>query len=70
MKADTAIARHLKESTSCRQAVCKDAKDRFKILSVARNADHLHTLEAVYIASLKPVLCAQKEHVRKLSLTK
>ena len=44
VKADTAIARHLKESTSCRQAVCKDAKDRFKILSVARNADHLHTL--------------------------
>ena len=70
VRTDTAIGRHLKESTSCRQTVCRNVKSHFRILSVARSADHLQILEAEYIACLQPALCSQKEHVRTLSLTK
>ena len=68
-KTDTAITRHLRETSTCRRGVCSDVKSHFSILHRARNADHLRTLEALYIARRKPSLCVQKEHVRKLCLS-
>ena len=45
-----------------------DAESRFSIVSSARSKCHLHVLEAVYIRSLAPPLCVQKEFVRVLQL--
>ena len=67
-KSDSAITRHLKSSTSCLNAVCGDVNGCFKILAGGRNLYHLSILEALFIARLKPGLCAQKEHVKNLQL--
>ena len=67
-KTDTAITRHLKNSPACLSAVCADVTRRFSILARARNACHLATLEAIFIARKKPELCNQKSHVKSLSL--
>ena len=64
-KADSAITRHLKESTACLQP---DVTKKFKILAQARHQRHLDVLEAIFIKNKKPTLCNQKEHVRALSL--
>ena len=56
-KSDSAITKHLHDSPSCLGVVGKDLKRYFKILSRARHADHLHTIEAVFIAFRKPNLC-------------
>ena len=67
-KSDSAITRHLKNSGSCLSAVRQNIQDHFRVLAKARDWAHLCTLEAVFIASKKPALCAQKEHVKALRL--
>ena len=67
-KSDSAIIKHLRDSPFCLGVVGKDLKRYFKILSRARRADHLHTLEAVFNAFKKPDLCVQKEQMVKLCL--
>ena len=59
-KSYSGITRHLKASPVCRK--------RFRVLDKARKSCHLSFLEAVFISGLSPVLCAQKEFVRSLSL--
>ena len=67
-KSDSAITRHLKNSGSCLSAVRQNIHDHFRVLAKARYWAHLCTLEAVFIASKKPALCAQKQHVKALRL--
>ena len=62
-KTDTAITAHLKQSRPCREHVCKNIQSHFSVLSKARHADHLKTVEAVYIALRQPELCVQKDRV-------
>ena len=57
-----------KNSGSCLSAVRQNIQDHFRVLAKARDWAHLCTLEAVFIASKKPALCAQKEHVKALRL--
>ena len=45
-----------------------NAQERFRILAQARSSYHLDILEAMYIRSLEPSLCAQKEFVKSLTL--
>ena len=59
----SAIGKHLCESPDCAAAY---STDWFSILDRARTSFHLATLEATYIASLKPVLCRQKSFVYTL----
>ena len=59
----SAIGKHLCESPDC---VVAYSTDWFSILDRARTSFHLATLEAAYIASLKPVLCRQKSFVYTL----
>ena len=40
----------------------------FRILARARSEQHLKVLEALYIQSLKPILCRQKQFVTDLKL--
>ena len=67
-KSDSAITRHLKNSVSCLSAVRQNIQHHFRVLAKARDWAHLSTLEAVFIASKEPALCAQKEHVKALRL--
>ena len=67
-KADTAITYHLRQSEEGRNTVGRDSGQHFKVLSRGRNVLHLHILEAVYIATMKPDLCVQKERLMNLSL--
>ena len=67
-KTDTAITTHLRQSEQCRETVCPDIGQYFKVLSRGRNVSHLQVLEAVYIARMKPELCTQKERIMTLSL--
>ena len=67
-KSESAITRHLKDSAECVPNDRADAESRFSIVSSARSKCHLHVLEAVYIRSLAPPLCVQKEFVRVLQL--
>ena len=57
------ITAHLRQSKSCREAVCKKIQDHFKILSKARHGEHLQTLEAVHIALRQSELCVQKDKI-------
>ena len=63
--ADSAVTRHLKDSPECIQPtpLCQ-----FHVLAQARTKSHLDVLEALFIQRLSPPLCAQKSHVRALSL--
>ena len=67
-KSDSGITRHLKTSPECRNAVCSNPVKEFRVLAKARNSGHLCFLEAVFISRLSPVLCAQKEFVRRIAL--
>ena len=67
-KALTAITRHLLDFPSCLKVVLSKFPHCFKVLSKARNLQHLKTLEAMYIKLRKPNLCVQKEYVIKLCL--
>ena len=56
----SAIAKHLIENPLCAKFY---HPGQFKIIATARTDFHLSVLEAVYIQSLKPVLCRQKSFV-------
>ena len=61
----SAIARHLAENELCLSAYDDNA---FTVLCRAKSKRHLEVLEAVYISTHAPQLCAQKQQVspRKL----
>jgi len=63
--ADSAITKHLICSHDCLPAT---PSDRFKVLTRGRTAQHLATLEAIYIKKLSPSLCTQKRHLKSLQL--
>ena len=62
---DSAIALHLANNPECLR---KYARQRFTVLAYARNDYHLKMLEAIYITSCRPKLCAQKNFVFILQL--
>ena len=66
-KHTSAIGQHLIDNPSCAE---KYADDRFSILAHGRNVYHLSVLEAVFILSLRPVLCRQKKFVLPLNIFK
>ena len=61
----SSVAKHLISNVDCRLSYSDDC---FSVLSRARSVRHLKVLEAVYISSLRPVLCVQKEYVTPLRL--
>ena len=61
----SAIACHLAADALCR---ARYSDLDFRILARARSEQHLKVLEALYIQSLKPVLCRQKQFVTDLKL--
>ena len=61
----SAIACHLAADALC-HALHSDLD--FRILARARSEQHLKVLEALYIQSLKPILCRQKQFVIHLTL--
>ena len=61
----SAIHQHLTTNTQCMNGA---DPSHFRILSRARNKQHLYVLEALYIHTLSPELCRQKEHVTNLTL--
>ena len=56
----SSIAKHLIENPLCAQMY---NHSQFNIIATARTDFHLRVLEAVFIQSLKPVLCRQKTFV-------
>ena len=60
---NSAIGQHLLENKECAKHF-NDAQ--FSILATARSSFHLSVLEAIYINSLQPILCRQKEFVYSL----
>ena len=62
-KQSSAVAKHLCENADCAAAY---NPDWFTILDQGRTSFHLSTLEASYIASMKPILCRQKTFVYTL----
>ena len=62
---DSAITKHLMTSNDCMPT---DPVERFELLTRARNKSHLDILGALFIKSLTPELCAQKEFVKVLKL--
>jgi hypothetical protein len=63
----TAIGEHLLSNLEC----AKHYNDRmFKILARGRTPFHLSVLESLFITTLKPVLCKQKQFVYKTNLFK
>ena len=63
---DSAIRQHLLENKECAKHF-NDAQ--FSIFATARSSFHLSALEAVYINSLQPILCRQKEFVYSLQIS-
>ena len=63
----TSIGQHLKDNPKCGFAY--DPK-QFSVLARARTEFHLEVLESIFIKSLDPVLCKQKEFVYSLLLYK
>ena len=61
----TAIGKHLLSNPECARHY-KD--DMFSILSKGRNQFHLKTLESLFIKTMKPELCKQKQCVYKTVL--
>ena len=61
----SAIACHLAADALCR---ARYSDLDFRILARARSEQHLKTLEALYIQSLKLILCRQKQFVTDLKL--
>ena len=66
-KLTSAIGQHLESSLVCRQQY---SDDRFTIITRGRGQFHLDVLEALYIQTLKPVLCIQKQYVYNTILYK
>ena len=63
----TAIGKHLLSNRECADNY---TDDNFTILARGRNRFHLSTLESLYIQTLKPELCKQKQFVYKTKLFK
>ena len=63
----TAIGDHLLSNPECAHQY---TDDKFKILTRGRNQFHLKTLESLFIQTLKPDLCKQKQYVYKTILFK
>ena len=61
-----AIACHLATDALCRTRYSEDLD--FRNLARARNEQHLKVLEALYIQSLKPIMCRQKQFKTDLKL--
>ena len=63
----TAIGRHLLDNPEC----ARNYHDgRFRILTRGRNRFHLKTLESLYIRTMKPDLCQQKQYVYRTMIFK
>ena len=62
---DSAITKHMQSQTAC---IPRQRNERFTVVASARNAHHRAALEALYIRSMKPPLCAQKKFVKALRL--
>ena len=63
---DSAIGQHLLENKECAKHF---NNAQFSILARARSSFHLSVLEAIYINSLQPILCRQKEFVSSLQIS-
>jgi hypothetical protein len=63
----TAIGSHLLSNPECAQHY---TDERFKILARGRNQFHLKVLESLFIQTMKPELCKQKQYVYKTILFK
>ena len=61
----TAIGKHLLNNPEC---LTKFNKNFFSILAQARSKYHLSILESIFINSMKPSLCVQKNYVSELGL--
>jgi len=65
LSCDSAIGLHLLRNSICAQNY--DDK-QFSILAKGRSPFHLSVLEAIFIKTLNPILCQQKEFVCNLTL--
>ncbi len=63
----TAIGQHLLSNPEC---ATNYRDDRFTMLARGRNQFHLQTLESLFIQTLKPALCKQKQYVYKTKIFK
>jgi hypothetical protein len=61
----SAIADHLINNPDC---LSNYSRQRFSVIAYARSDYHLRMLEAVYITSLQPNLCLQKQFVATLQI--
>ena len=61
----SAIADHLINNPDC---LSNYSRQRFSVIAYARSDYHLRMLEAVYITSLRPNLCLQKQFVATLQI--
>ena len=57
---DSAVGVHLLENPECAKMY---SNANFEILLTARNSYHLNVVEALYINSMKPLLCRQKKFI-------
>ena len=63
----SSIANHLSASGQCADSYRDDC---FSVLSRGRSRRHLEVLESMYIHTMQPVLCKQKQNVAPLHLFK
>ena len=67
-QSESVLIHPLKSYMFCLNAVWDDVNGWFWLLARGRNSYHLRILTALFIARMKPELCAQKEHVKNLQL--
>jgi len=63
---DSAISQHLLDNAQC---ALHYNKDKFSVLTRARTPFHLSALEAIFIKSVNPFLCKQKEFIYSLKIS-
>ena len=64
-KNDSAVTKHLKVNPEC---IPLEPERCFTVLAQARNKSHLDVLEAVFIRTLSPDMCQQKEFTKQIQL--
>ena len=64
-KTDSAMTKHLKGNPEC---IALEPERCFTVLARARNKRHLDVLEAVFIRTLSPDMCQQKEFTKQILL--
>ena len=64
-KNDSAVTKHLKGNPEC---IPLEPERCFTVLARARNKSHLDVLEAVFIRTLSPDMCQQKEFTKQIQL--